>query len=142
MVEMKHLQLATEIAEDLPTIQTDRAKLTQVLIDLIANAVKFTPEGGHIIIRVSRRGQHRISIAVADTGVGVAPAAQEKIFEEFRQADGSAEREYGGLGLGLSLVKRLVTLMHGEVRLESFQGEGSTFSIRLPISPPATPPPK
>ena len=123
-----------EVEPGLPAIFTDRRKLTQILINLMANAVKFTPDGGVILLRARASGASMIALSVEDDGVGIPPAEIGKIFEAFHQVDATAEREYGGAGLGLSLVQRLVEVMGGEVRVESVEGKGSTFTVTLPRS--------
>lgn len=135
-----HLELDME--PDLPKIITDRGKLNQVLINLLANAVKFTPDGGTITLRARASGPDTLVFLVEDTGIGIPPAEIDRIFDAFHQVDATAEREYGGAGLGLSLVKRLVDLMGGRVTVQSVEGKGSTFTVtlprvaRLPVSPP------
>jgi signal transduction histidine kinase/CheY-like chemotaxis protein len=112
-------------------VMGDRMRLTQVLANLVSNAVKFTSQGK---VRVSGRGERedngwRLSFEVSDTGIGISPADQKRIFEEFRQADGSIRRQYGGSGLGLALSARLVTLMGGSISVRSQPGAGSEFGF-------------
>jgi signal transduction histidine kinase len=102
---------------------------------LLSNAIKFTPEGGSITLRVAAKSS-AIEIAVADTGVGIAPDALGRVFDEFYQVDGSSVREHGGVGLGLALVKRLAELLGGTVAVASELDKGSTFTLRLPLAPP------
>ena len=123
-----------EMEEGLPPIYTDRGKLTQILINLLANAVKFTPDGGVIALRARASGADAVELSVEDTGVGIPATELTKIFEAFHQVDATAEREYGGAGLGLSLVLRLVEVMGGRVHVESVEGKGSTFTVTLPRS--------
>ena len=105
-----------------------------MLLNLYSNAIKFTPRGGEINIRLLRSGEHAWKIEVADNGRGIPPEAQNYIFESFRQVDGSITREaHTGSGLGLSIVNHLVRLMGGEIQLESTVGKGSTFTILLPL---------
>jgi len=106
--------------------------LRQVLTNLVANAVKFT-ELGEIEIMVSVEGQDRVRFEVRDTGIGIPPELQERIFEAFTQADGSMTRRYSGSGLGLAIVRGLVTLMNGEAGLKSASGRGSSFWFKLPL---------
>ncbi len=116
----------------------DQARVQQILNNLLSNAIKFTPEGGRIAVTVRRDALGFMVLAVSDTGVGIAPEDQTAIFEKFRQGrtampDGDAmTREYSGSGLGLSIVKELCRLLHGEILLESELGRGSTFTVRLP----------
>jgi signal transduction histidine kinase len=117
----------------LPRVLADRARVIQVLANLVSNAVKFTPEGGSITLSARDGGAQRpgtVVVSVRDTGCGVAPGDQERIFEKFAQAAGQGRRE--GVGLGLSIVKELVTRHRGELWLESEPGKGSTFSFSLP----------
>ena len=120
----------------LPPLRGDGAKLKVVVKNLVANAVKFT-ERGHVSLSAIVAGEG-IEIAVADTGIGIAADALPIIFEAFRQADSSMTRRYGGVGLGLHVVRRLMALLGGRVTVESTPGEGSTFRIWLPLAgPPA-----
>ncbi len=131
----KPIDLGFELSPDLPSITTDRKKLVQVVLNILANAVKFTPEGGSIRLSARPDGDHVI-LAVRDTGVGIPPDELPHIFDEFRQVDGSASREYGGVGLGLALVRRLIDVLGGDVHVESEPGVGSTFTVTLPLTPP------
>lgn len=123
----------------------DRGKLQQCLVNLLGNSVKFTPTGGKILLstgpadRVPARAQGRFDgpesyfvIRVQDTGIGIPPGQQDRIFDSFYQVDGSATREFGGVGLGLSIVKSYVEAHGGEIFLESVEGEGTTFTLILP----------
>ncbi len=120
-----------DIPADLPQIETDLAKFKQVLFNLVSNAVKFSPPEKPITIR-AWLGDAAITVAVRDEGIGIDPEHHAMIFEEFRQVDGTARREFGGTGLGLALVKKFVELQGGSVEVESRLGEGSTFSFTLP----------
>lgn len=133
MLAGKELTVETSIDPRLPTIRVDRGKLNHVLLNLLGNAAKFTPEGGHVEIRAFPVGEDRICIEVEDTGVGIPANDIENIFDEFHQVDGSDEREWGGVGLGLSIVTRLTRMMQGEVTVRSKVDSGTTFSITLPI---------
>ncbi len=121
-----------DIPKDIPPIETDLAKFKQVLFNLISNAVKFSPPEKPITIRASF-DRDTITVAVRDEGMGIAAADHGLVFEEFRQVDGTARREFGGTGLGLALVKKFVELQGGRVAIDSTLGEGSTFSFTLPI---------
>ncbi|HEV8321022.1 MAG TPA: HAMP domain-containing sensor histidine kinase [Myxococcota bacterium] len=130
------LELGVALEPELPHLWTDRAKLNQVLLNLMTNAVKFTPEGGRIDVRVRRAGgdgDDAVTIAVSDTGPGIPPAARARIFDDFWQADGSPERAYGGAGVGLAVVRRLLVLLDGRIDVESEEGRGSTFTVWLPV---------
>jgi signal transduction histidine kinase len=134
MLGTKQITLNLDVSPDLPVVETDPRKLNQVLINLLSNAVKFTPEGGTIRVSARRSGENDVQIAVVDTGIGIDPRDHERIFEEFRQVDGSFERPYGGVGLGLALVQRLSTALGGRVSVVSQPGEGATFEVTLPIA--------
>jgi CheY-like chemotaxis protein/HPt (histidine-containing phosphotransfer) domain-containing protein/anti-sigma regulatory factor (Ser/Thr protein kinase) len=120
---------------DLPAnIHTDQARLQQCLINLVNNAIKFTDKG-HICVNVSledRNNQPYIRFDIEDTGIGISPERQGKIFESFTQGDGSTSRKYGGTGLGLTITRQLAELMGGELTLTSEEGKGSVFSIIIP----------
>jgi signal transduction histidine kinase len=125
------VRLDKEVADDIDTITADERKVKQVLINLLTNGVKFTRPGGTVTVRVRRAAQD-VVISVADTGIGIAKADQEIIFEEFRQATGEYTRKQEGTGLGLTLCRRLVELHGGRIWVESELGRGSTFSFTLP----------
>jgi signal transduction histidine kinase len=126
----KQLVIELDVGE-VGTIVSDRAKLNQVVLNLLSNAIKFTPEPGRIVVR-ARKLDDTIEISVEDSGIGIAPADQEHIFKEFHQVDGSQSRLYGGVGLGLSLVRRLLDELGGSVRVTSELGRGSTFTVTVP----------
>ncbi len=119
-------------AGDVTTISADARKLKQILFNLLSNAVKFTPQGGTVSVTARRDGE-MAEIAVADTGIGISAEDQAKLFREFTQVDGSLSRRHEGTGLGLALTKRLVELHGGTITVTSAPGEGSTFTVRLPI---------
>jgi signal transduction histidine kinase len=127
----KQLALEAAIPADLPRARGDARRITQVLLNLVGNAVKFT-EAGKVRIEVTT-ADGAFLVSVADTGPGIAEADQEKIFEEFHQADGSSTREKGGTGLGLSIARRIIELHGGRVWVESTLGQGSTFRVKLPV---------
>lgn len=144
IAQEKHLALELDIARDVPaTLHTDPQRLGQVLKNLLSNALKFT-ERGSVALRVSRAPGNRLSFAVQDTGIGVAADQQELIFEAFRQADGSTHRKHGGTGLGLSISRDLAKLLGGTLSLVSTPGQGSVFTLWLPLrleAAPSAPPP-
>ena len=126
--------VALEVREPdelLPPLRTDRRKTVKILVSLLTNAFKFTPSG-EVAASVDVR-QGRVRYRVRDTGIGIAPEAQPVIFDEFRQADGSLTRRFGGSGLGLALARRLARLLGGDIELRSAPGEGSTFELTLPL---------
>ena len=127
----KKLALKVALPPDLPLARGDPRRVTQVLLNLMGNAIKFT-EAGEVRVEVTVSGAN-FTAAVADTGPGISPADQGRIFEEFQQVDSSSTRKKGGTGLGLSIAKRIVELHGGRIWVESKPGEGSTFWFTLPI---------
>jgi len=127
------ITLGSAIDERLGLIRGDERKVKQVLLNLLSNALKFTPEGGRIDIGAGLHGEVA-EVSVADTGVGIAPADQEAVFEEFRQV-GAAERKAEGTGLGLALSRKFVELHGGKIWVRSELGHGSTFTFTLPLRP-------
>ncbi|MCP4131785.1 MAG: response regulator, partial [bacterium] len=127
----KNLVLENTIDRDIPFVRGDENRLQQVFFNLVGNAVKFTEEGSITVSAEQESGMIRIT--VADTGIGIPGERINGIFESFEQADGSIEREYGGTGIGLSIVKRLVELHEGRIEVESAVGAGSRFMIILPV---------
>jgi signal transduction histidine kinase len=125
------IALQMNVDERLGQIQADERKVKQVLLNLLSNAIKFTPEGGRIeVAAVSKNGLAEVS--VSDTGVGIAPEDQEKVFEEFRQV-GTAEKKAEGTGLGLTLCRKFVELHGGRIWVKSQVGVGSTFTFTIPV---------
>jgi signal transduction histidine kinase len=131
----KH-QLAVEPPEPPVVLTADRVRLRQVLLNLLSNAIKFTTDGGRITLRARPENAGRVRIAVTDTGIGIAPADQHRLFQEFVQLDASPSRRYEGTGLGLALSKRLVELHGGTIGVESQLGQGSTFWFIVPRAAP------
>ncbi len=127
----KHLALRTSVASDLPLGHGDERRITQVLMNLVGNAIKFT-EAGEVKIQASARNGEFV-VAVADTGSGIAAADQERIFQEFQQVDGSSTRAKAGTGLGLAIARKIVELHGGRIWVESSLGKGSTFWFVLPV---------
>ncbi len=139
LVKDKPIELVTDLADDLPGLRADSIRIRQVLLNLVSNAAKFTERGQ---IAVSARHLVRdegseILVAVADTGIGITPEDQEKLFVPFSQVDPSPTRKSGGTGLGLSIARHLVELHGGRIWVESAVNEGSTFAFTLPTEPPA-----
>ncbi|NJN47481.1 MAG: response regulator, partial [Candidatus Competibacteraceae bacterium] len=130
----KQIEFSLDYAEDLPeTILTDPGKLRQVLVNLIINAIKFTPEGKAIHLRIFNERKN-LFIQVIDQGIGIPEDRQQAIFEDFEQVDGTVTRHYGGTGLGLAITNKLLTMLGGTIELKSTLGEGSTFTVSLPLS--------
>jgi signal transduction histidine kinase len=127
----KKLAFKAEVASDMPAGHGDERRLTQVLLNLVGNAIKFTDTGEVTITAKSSDGT--FSLAVRDTGPGISSADQGKLFQEFQQADNSITRKKGGTGLGLAISKRIVELHGGKIWLESAVGQGSTFFVTLPV---------
>ena len=138
--DAKGVKLCVTLAQNLGMVMGDRERLQQVVWNLVSNAVKFTPAGGEVNVRLSRINSH-LEIAVSDTGAGVHPDFLPHVFDRFRQADGSTTRAHGGLGLGLAIVRHLVEL-HGGVAVADSAGvgKGATFSVRLPMMLPVEAP--
>ncbi len=132
MLKDGRVRLITEINRDVPTLNTDREKLKQSILNLLSNAAKFTEKGEIKVSAWQENGS--LKLVVSDTGIGMKKEALENIFEEFRQADMSSSRKFGGTGLGLAIVKRFVNLLGGDIGGESEVGKGSTFTITLPLS--------
>src|SRR6188508_414041 len=127
----KKLSFKTEIAPNLPPGRGDERRLTQVLLNLVGNAIKFTDTGEITIKASAENGDY--NVAVRDTGPGISKADQEKLFVEFQQADNSITKAKGGTGLGLAISKRIIEMHGGKIWVESRPGAGSTFSLTLPI---------
>ncbi len=138
----RSLRVVSEIDPSLPAaILGDPLRLRQILINLLNNAVKFT-EAGEVGLRVFRAGDSQIGFAVKDTGIGITPEQQEKLFQSFSQADSSTTRRFGGSGLGLAISRNLVEMMGGEIRVDSAHGAGSTFHFSIPLVKSEAHPPK
>jgi signal transduction histidine kinase len=127
------ITLDVDVDERLGDYVGDERKIKQILLNLLSNAVKFTPEGGRIGIN-ARQANGAIEISVSDTGIGIAPADQPKIFEEFRQVGGDYAHKSEGTGLGLTLAKKFVELHGGKIWVESEAGKGSKFTFSLPLN--------
>ena len=150
--DTKFISIDVQTGEEIDIITGDRVKIKQVLYNLLANAIKFTPEGGKVGLRVgytdNTNGPHVsgpyqkvdfLEFSVYDTGVGIGPEDKERIFDEFEQVDTRLSREWGGAGLGLALSKKLVELHGGKISVESNLGEGSIFTFTIPVTSPVEP---
>jgi PAS domain S-box-containing protein len=136
--QAKGIAVRSHVPERVAAIVTDAGKLRQILINLIGNAIKFTSVGEvSVTVETDVDTGRPVSIAVRDTGIGIAPERQQKVFEPFEQGDSSTRREFGGTGLGLSIVKAFSELIGATVEVASALGKGTTFTIWLPAHPPA-----
>ena len=134
-VDAKGLHVDVAVDRDVGLIAADPDRLQQVVWNLLANAVKFTPAGGRVTMHAARDGD-AVELVVSDTGAGIAPAFLPYVFERFRQQESGTTRQHGGLGLGLAIVRHLVELHGGSVRAESDgEGRGATIRVRLPAKP-------
>jgi len=139
--DVKSIQIEVEVPEQLPTVHGDQDKIEQILTNLIGNSIKFTPEGGKILITAKlllkeREGAYGdfVAVSVKDTGIGIPPEHLDAIFEKFHQVESSLHRSVSGTGLGLAITKGLVEAHQGKLWVESEVGNGSTFTFTLPIS--------
>ena len=133
--EAKNIRLQSTFTSAGGTVTGDQNRIQQIFWNLLSNAIKFTPKGGRIHVVIQRVNSH-VEVSVADNGQGVAPEFLAHVFDRFRQADGTTTRRHGGLGLGLSIVKHLVELHGGNVRVASEgKGKGSTFIVSFPLQP-------
>jgi signal transduction histidine kinase len=126
-------RLIVEAQENLGTLTVDPMRLRQILLNLLSNACKFTKAGEvKLAARKVTNGSNFVEFAVSDTGIGMTPEQQAKLFEEFRQADASTAQRFGGTGLGLAPSRKLARMMGGDVTVTSEPGNGSVFTVRLP----------
>ncbi|WP_168059491.1 PAS domain-containing sensor histidine kinase [Candidatus Manganitrophus noduliformans] len=132
LTEGKPVRVDCKVPPDFPLIESDPGKIKQIVTNLLSNAIKFTPEGKITIEAAASPAKGGILVAVQDTGIGIKPEALPKIFEAFYQSDSESTRAFGGVGLGLRIVKDLVDLLRGEIRVESEYGKGSTFTVFFP----------
>jgi len=141
MMDQRRHELTVSLSPQPIWLHADAARLEQVVVNLLNNAAKYTTDGGHISLAVREEGNEAV-LLVRDTGVGIAPELLPRIFDLFTQAERSLDRSQGGLGIGLSLVQRLVEMHGGRVEVYSALGQGSEFVVRLPVMvTPATQPP-
>ena len=132
LAEQKNIVLELDDTEAPDVIFCDKVKLTQVIVNLTGNAVKFTSEGGRVTLRIRQASDSVVTVEIEDTGIGIAEEQLGSIFESFRQADGSHTRKHQGTGLGLAISKKIVELHGGEILVQSQVGVGSTFTVQLP----------
>jgi two-component system, OmpR family, phosphate regulon sensor histidine kinase PhoR len=129
----KQIALEIEISPGLPAVRGDASLLRELLQNLLDNAVQYTPPGGRIHVSAAA-GAHEVVVAVADTGIGIPVADQERIFERFYRVDAARSREAGGTGLGLSIAKHIIEAHGGRLWVESAVGSGSKFSFSIPLA--------
>jgi signal transduction histidine kinase len=127
----RNVALNFDICSDIPFVQADEEKISWVILQLIDNAIKFTPSGGQVNLSIQKESETLVVVAVADTGIGIPSNRLDEVFEPFTQLDGSSTRRYGGTGLGLALVKEIVSAHGSLVNIKSEVGKGSTFSFPL-----------
>jgi PAS domain S-box-containing protein len=132
IIKRSNLAVSTRQRGNVPPVRSDRQKVKQIVLNLLSNALKFTPAGSVTMTAYFDPRRREVAIAVRDTGVGIPPEDQAKVFEDFRQLDSSPARGYGGTGLGLSICRRLANMLGGTIDLESEPGRGSVFTLRLP----------
>jgi signal transduction histidine kinase len=132
LTESKMLTIVPNVRSDVPILETDPAKLQQILYNFLSNAIKFSPPGGKIDLSAALDSD-RVLIRVTDYGPGIEPEKQGMIFEKFRQLDGSVTRQHSGTGLGLAISRELATLLGGSIGLSSTPGQGATFYVHLPL---------
>ncbi|HLL75702.1 MAG TPA: response regulator [Pyrinomonadaceae bacterium] len=135
LANQKGLDYRLVVRDEFPVAYADPVRVRQIVINLLSNAIKFTTRG-RVEAEMSRAGEGRWQFVVRDTGVGIRQEAVGLIFERFRQVDGSTTRQAGGVGLGLTIVQQIVRLLGGEIDVQSVYGEGSTFTVRLPLNTP------
>jgi signal transduction histidine kinase len=130
--EEHSLRIEVDVPEKLPPILADRRNMEEVLINLITNAIKYSPEGGRILIKAQAEGDY-LGIRVSDTGIGISPEDQKMIFQQFYRVKNEKTRQINGTGLGLAIVKKILESHEGRILVESRPGQGSTFTIFLPL---------
>jgi adenylate cyclase len=138
LAEQNKNRLVVEAQENLGTITVDPMRLRQILLNLLSNACKFTKQGEvKLRARRVRNGGDWIELGIADTGIGMTPEQQAKLFQEFTQADAKTAQKFGGTGLGLAITRKLARMMGGDVMVTSEAGKGSVFTVRLPSGAPS-----
>jgi signal transduction histidine kinase len=132
IIKRSNLAVSTKVRAAVPSVRSARQKVKQIVLNLLSNALKFTPSGSVTMTACYDARPLQVAIAVKDTGVGILTEDQVKVFEDFRQLDSSPARGYGGTGLGLSISRRLAQILGGTIDLDSSARQGSTFTLRLP----------
>jgi signal transduction histidine kinase len=125
------VQVFAAVPEDIPLVQVDPEKIGWVLTQLLDNGIKFTPSGGSVLVALKEDGRNLVMVSVTDTGIGIPQDRLQEIFEPFHQLDSSSTRNYGGTGLGLSLVRQIVEAHGSLLDVQSTEGKGSTFKFPL-----------
>ncbi len=133
IMQRSNLAVTVRIKRTMAAVKTDRQKVKQIVLKLLSNALKFTPAGSITVAATLECKGRKVAIAVRDTGVGIPEESQSRIFDDFRQLDNSPARGYGGTGLGLPICRRLAQMLGGSIGIESQVGEGSTFTLLLPV---------
>ena len=127
----RNVLLNFDVLPDIPFVQADEQKISWVILQLIDNAIKFTPSGGRVNLSVGKDSENLVMVTVTDTGIGIPATRLEEVFEPFHQLDASPTRRYGGTGLGLALAKEIVSAHGSTIKVKSEEGKGSTFSFPL-----------
>ncbi|CAN1210861.1 hypothetical protein TUMEXPCC7403_11725 [Tumidithrix helvetica PCC 7403] len=136
LAEQKNIQLESRITSNIDSVKIDKLRTLQILINLLNNAIKFTPAGGRVTLTVDvNESDRRLQFQVIDTGIGISPENIQKLFQPFFQVDSQLNRQYEGTGLGLALAKRLLEIQNGRIDVTSKLGEGSCFTVTLPYEP-------
>jgi PAS domain S-box-containing protein len=136
VITRSRLPVNVRLGAQPPIVRSDRQKVKQIVVNLLSNALKFTHHGGIEIAVELNVDAWTASVSVTDTGIGIAPEHQERIFEDFRQVDEAPSRQYGGTGLGLAICRRLAHALSGRIDVESHVGKGSTFTLTIPVDAP------
>jgi signal transduction histidine kinase len=134
----RNVSLDFDVRSDIPFVQADEEKISWVILQLIDNAIKFTPSGGKVNLSIEKESDTLVVVTVADTGIGIPANRMDEVFEPFHQLDDSSTRRYGGTGLGLALVKEIVSAHGSVVSVKSEEGQGSSFSFPLLASTQVT----
>jgi signal transduction histidine kinase len=133
----RRIHLSVEICPDLPPVQADEEKISWAILQLLDNAIKFTPAGGRVTLSISSESSELIVVSVSDTGIGIPKQRQGELFEPFHQLDGSSTRRYSGTGLGLALVRDILSAHGSRIDFESTEGQGTTFHFPLLAAAPS-----
>jgi signal transduction histidine kinase len=135
LIDARAQSLVLEIPRELPRVWADRVRAIQIVTNLVSNAHKYTPDGGHIWVSARAAADDAVEISVRDDGLGLSEAEQAQVFSRFFRAESAAVQQTSGTGLGLAITQSLVTMQGGQIRVESARGQGSIFSFTLPTAP-------